>query len=171
MELLVVVSIMVILAGLSLGILGYVNNKDALERAKIQLGLLETALESYKSENGEYPQSTRPDGTGGTNEMFQKLFPKNEDEKVYLPQLDPENDPIGWLSSSGRTANYATMEILDPWANEFRYRSAPNTGRGGPVSANPGYDLWSSGPDGKSTASRGDYDPKHPDNLDDIRLW
>ncbi|MEP4079248.1 prepilin-type N-terminal cleavage/methylation domain-containing protein [Haloferula sp.] len=164
MELLVVVSIMVILAGLTLGVMSYVNQKQAMEQAKIQLGLLELALEDYNSEKGEYPANTRSTGTRGSDEIHRALFPMEDDDaKVYLTELDPLNDSQGWLSGSGND-----WQILDPWGEEYRYRTNTATRIN---AVNPGFDLWSCGPDGTTRVSRGQYDPEHEDNLDDIRLW
>lgn len=164
MELMVVISIMVILAGLTLGLMGYVNQKQATQSARVQLGLLELALEDYHSENGEYPLNGSDDGTGGTSLIQETLFPPTVGEKVYLTELDPENDTQGWLSGST-----GDIDILDPWGVEYRYRTNHN---GTVFAANPGFDIWSCGPDGvTNTGSNGDYDPEDPKNLDDIRLW
>ncbi|MFC7336105.1 prepilin-type N-terminal cleavage/methylation domain-containing protein [Haloferula chungangensis] len=169
MELLVVVSIMVILAGLTMGVMSYVNQKQAVEQAKVQLGLLELALEDYYSENGEYPPNTRDDGTGGTDEIQKALFPTTANSKIYLAELNPDNDTQGWLS--GTTGNY---EILDPWGEPFRYRTNRTLSNGTVrvYASNPGFDIWSCGPDGQTkTGSKGDYDPDDELNRDDIRLW
>jgi len=165
MELLVVVSIMVILAGLTMGVMSYVNQKQAIEQAKVQLGLLDLSLEDYHSEQGKYPVSTRSDGKNGTKRIQSALFPANNSEKIYLTELDPDNDSMGWLSGT----NAGNIQILDPWGTEYRYRASTATKV---VSANPGFDLWSCGPDGETNAGRsGAYDPEDPKNVDDIRLW
>lgn len=169
MELLVVVSIMVVLAGLTMGTMGFVSQMQAKKQAEVQLGLLELALEDYYSENGEYPANARTDGSGGTDDIYKALFPADEDSKIYLSELDPENDTQGWLSGSG--SNY---EILDPWGSPFRYRTNRVLSNGSlrVYAANPGFDIWSCGPDGETaTGSSGGYDPEDEENLDDIRLW
>ena len=51
-ELMAVITIIVILAGMVVGGLGYVNEKQAREKAKIQIALLSKALEEYKLDNG-----------------------------------------------------------------------------------------------------------------------
>lgn len=108
MELLVVVSIMVILAGLTMGVMTFVNQKQAIEQAKVQLGLLELALEDYYSENGEYPSNYRDDGKNGSDDIQRALFPSSTASKVYLAELDPDNDTQGWLSGSGN--NYKILK-------------------------------------------------------------
>ncbi|MGB6221008.1 prepilin-type N-terminal cleavage/methylation domain-containing protein [Haloferula sp.] len=176
MELLVVVSIMVILAGLTMGLMSYVNQKQASETAKVQLGLLELAIEEYKADNGVYPGGRRSYSSRPTDraimELQEALFPSQErvngkPTKIYLTELDPDNDTQGWLSGTNRKS----IEIVDPWGTFYNYRTndpdSSNT-----ITANPGFDLWSSGPDGQTNAgSRGDYDPEDSKNIDDVRLW
>jgi len=166
MELLVVVSIIIILSGLTVGGFAFVSQKQAKNQAEIQIGLLSLALEDYKSDNGVYPEGRSTTGTGGTDEIYEALFPSNSSEKVYLPQLDPKNDAQGWLG--GQTSG-TSLTIYDPWGSEYRYRCYERRGR--LYHANPDFDLWSAGPDGLTTVTSGDYDPEHPDNIDDIRGW
>ena len=165
MEMLVVISIIVILAGLTIGGFAFVNQKQARDKAKLQIGLLQLALEDYRSDNGEFPEAKSSSGANQSNKIYRALFPASAAEKVYLSQLDPNNDGQGWLA--GQTSG--NLRIYDPWGEEYRYRTAGT----GSVSyaVNPDFDLWSAGPDGKTNARRGAYDPEHPDNLDDIRGW
>ncbi|HET9856883.1 MAG TPA: hypothetical protein VFP99_03540, partial [Chthoniobacterales bacterium] len=57
-ELLVVISIIIILAGLILSTVGYVQKKGALARAEAEIAGMSAALESYKADNGIYPRQT-----------------------------------------------------------------------------------------------------------------
>lgn len=165
MEMLVVISIIVILSGLTIGGFAFVNQKQAREQAKVQIGLLQLALEDYRSDNGEYPEAPSSSGANQSNKIYQALFPTGANQKVYLPQLDPKNDAQGWLG--GQTSG--ALKIYDPWGEEYRFRT--NRSSGAEFAVNPDFDLWSCGPDGKTSVGRGRYDPKHPDNLDDIRGW
>lgn len=54
-ELLVVMAIIAILAGLIIGIAGNVQKQAAKARARAEIGALETALERFKLDNGDYP--------------------------------------------------------------------------------------------------------------------
>src|ERR1700716_839241 len=60
LELLVVISIIIVLAGLILATSGYVQKKAARSRAEAEIAAMSAALESYKADNGIYPteQST-----------------------------------------------------------------------------------------------------------------
>src|SRR5213080_403601 len=54
-ELLVVIIIIFILAGLVLSISSYVQNKGKRARAETEIAAISAALESYKADNGIYP--------------------------------------------------------------------------------------------------------------------
>src|SRR5260221_12215916 len=60
-ELLVVIAIIIILAGLILSTVGYVQKKGARSRAEAEIAAMSAALESYKADNGIYPRDTNTD--------------------------------------------------------------------------------------------------------------
>ena len=79
-----------------------------------------------------------------------------------MPELDPANNKVGW--TSGKAS--ATTKILDPWNNEYRYRSAVDAnGKANTSTQNPDFDLWSVGKDGKTNPSS----PTDKSNRDDIK--
>ncbi|MBC7980382.1 MAG: type II secretion system protein GspG [Armatimonadetes bacterium] len=175
-ELMAVITIIVILAGLVVGGLGYVSEKQATSKAKVQIGLLSKALEEYKLDNGTYPPTgnfatptTVNSGTNGNSSLLYKaLFSDGALDatktiKIYLSDLDPLSSKQGWTTTTA-------SKIVDPWGNEYLYRTAkgvpPATGAT-PVNSNcqnPDFDLWSAGKDSRSNA-----DLKHKDGRDDIR--
>src|SRR2546430_17618494 len=69
-ELLVVISIIIILAGLILSTVGYVQKKGARSRAEAEIAAMSAALESYKADNGIYPQH---DGSNGGHALYKSL--------------------------------------------------------------------------------------------------
>src|SRR5205807_4071811 len=56
LELLVVMTIIIVLAGLILSTAGYVQKKGARSRAEAEIAAISAALESYKADNGIYPR-------------------------------------------------------------------------------------------------------------------
>jgi prepilin-type N-terminal cleavage/methylation domain-containing protein len=64
-ELIVVVAIIIVLAGLVLSTVGYVQKKGARSRAETEIAAMSAACESYKADNGVYPRplSTTPNST------------------------------------------------------------------------------------------------------------
>lgn len=156
-ELLAVITIIVILAGLTIGGMSYVNEKQAVEKAKVQIKLLEAAIEEYKLDNGSYPgtsANTPASGNAVSAQLYKALYldGATNNTRVYLQQLDPNDSKQGWLGGTG-----ANRTIIDPWGNEYRYRKGSNA-------QNPDFDLWSMGKDGATNTSS----PTHRSNNDDI---
>jgi general secretion pathway protein G len=182
-ELMAVITIIVILAGIVVGGMGYVNEKQAREKAKVQIALLSKAIEEYKMDMGKYPGNGTGNiggtaGTGVSAQLYVKLFyegyeynnnPNRSDtdannpkaNKIYLPELDPRNSKQGWVDSVTTATPPASTTIKDPWGQEYRYRRGSNA-------QNPDFDLWSIGKDGLTRAGASDA-PNHADNRDDIR--
>jgi general secretion pathway protein G len=135
-ELLVVITIIAILAGLSMGGYGYITRKQADSQANVQISLLSKALEEYKLENGTYPP------TGSTNSLYTLLYWNGANAtppgKIYLADLDPNSKKHGWIDGTG-----AAARIIDPWGNEYIYRRGDNSS-----AKNPDFDLASRGKDG-----------------------
>src|SRR4030095_12163526 len=55
-ELILVVGIIIVLAGLVLSTVGYARKKGALARAETEIAAITAACESYKADNGVYPR-------------------------------------------------------------------------------------------------------------------
>ncbi len=168
-EMLAVITIIVILAAMVIAGTGYVRDKQARGQATIQIGLLSNALEEYKLDTGAYPVGANG-SKGDTKILYSALYwDSNEDgsgadvdreQKIYLAELDPENNKQGW--TDGQKAN---TRIIDPWGNEYYFRSGKLAGgQPNPTAVNPDFDIWSAGPDGKTSIS-GDT----PDTKDDIK--
>ena len=58
-EMVVVMTIIVVLSGLVVAIVGYVNRKSALTRASSEIATLLNACQNYKADAGRYPQDTQ----------------------------------------------------------------------------------------------------------------
>lgn len=132
-EVLIVIAIMAILAGISFTGMSYVQRKQAESQATVQISLLSKALEEYKRDNGTYPP------TGNSNSLFQLLYWNGANAtppgKIYLADLDPNSKKQRWINGAGSTAT-----IVDPWGEEFIYR-------GSDTAQNPDFDLLSKGQD------------------------
>ena len=57
-ELILVVGIIIVLAGLVLSTVGYARKKGARARAETEIAAMSAACENYKADNGVYPSST-----------------------------------------------------------------------------------------------------------------
>jgi prepilin-type N-terminal cleavage/methylation domain-containing protein len=181
-ELMAVITIVVILAALVVGGMAFVQDRQAKDKARVQLALLAKALEDYNLDMGHYPYSSdSQDGSQNSEILYKALFYEGyeytnaatppatwEDKatKIYLAQLDPTSTKQGWVDPVTTPKPPITTKIRDPWGNEYRYLSAKvKTGGENLNAQNPDFDLWSVGKNGRTKNS----DPKHVDSLDDIR--
>lgn len=160
-ELMAVITIIVILAGLVVAGMGFVTERQAKEKARVQIALISKALEDYKLDNGNYPASPNSaDGIGQSAVLFNALYfapleaiKAGGGEKIYLADFDPVTSKQGWTTGTAS----ALTKLVDPWGNEYRYRSAFSAASGSSAASpnsntqNPDFDLWSAGKDGKST--------------------
>ena len=160
-ELLIVLAIIIILAGLIMSTSGYVQKKGARSRAEAEIAALSAAIESYKADNGIYPRDDtgakasdmldpRMEGNPANYKasslyLYSQLSGRNADgtnitgAKSYFtfkPQM-----MNGARDASGNV-NPVTG-IRDPFGNNYGYSTAnqadPTKGY------NPTFDLWSTG--------------------------
>ena len=153
-ELMAVITIIVILAGLVIGGMGYVTEKQAKSKATVQIALLSKALEEYKLDMGTYPltadKSTfaATSGTATSPDLYIALFYEGYDyavksspatwvkavgsntsypksTKIYVSGLDPTSTKQGWVASVASPGTPpASTPVLDPWGNQYCYRTA-----------------------------------------------
>ena len=172
-ELLTVVTIIVVLSGMVIGVSSFVSRKSAIDKAKVQMGLFNMSIESYKTDAGFLPATTEedteaesgliiyrmlycdgvgPDGIAGTADDGALDGRPDEGLTPYLADLDPNTNPRSLIDKRGTPLPVA---VVDPWGNSWRFRNQ----RGDPDQQNPDFDLWSLGPDGKNGTA------------DDIKNW
>jgi prepilin-type N-terminal cleavage/methylation domain-containing protein len=78
-ELIVVIAIIIVLAGLILSTVGYVQKKGARSRAETEIAAMSAACESYKADTGIYPR----DPTANT--ATDRLNPKTDGNPMPSP--------------------------------------------------------------------------------------
>lgn len=162
-ELLVVMAIISILVALSLAAGNTLWNMAKRNRAHAEIAAMNTALESYKTDNGIYPAITNiyptstyvnNDGTtvGGvyqqsSQSLYQALTGKinfldlpNTNAKSYMEfkvnQLGNNAAPPG---TSGSGSTY----IRDPWTYSYAYAIGDGTTNNPPYNGYGFFDLWS----------------------------
>ena len=160
LELLAVVGIIAILAGLVLGVGRHAIESGKISRAKCELTVLAAALESYKRSYGDYPQ------TDDEARLLQSLIGRRGPQNAALTgrgfiesakfatagALDPFTNP--------------TAVVIDPWDQSYVYAYKSQT-----PWTNPGFVLYSIGPDGADSPallSGGLIDPAPPANADNL---
>ena len=147
-ELIAVMAIILILAGLILGIAGHAQHQGSVKRAESEIKAMSAALESYKIDNGTYPRNTAtdtlnaqvdfdPGTTGGTNKyqaaseyLYQCLsgnLPAGQTiGKAYI-NFSPNQLAIaadGGGANGTVAANSPYMYIQDPFGFSYGYSTA-----------------------------------------------
>ena len=123
-ELLVVVGVIAILAGLTISILGGVQGKGARSRAQTEVASISSAIDNYALDHdGAYP----PMDPGTNNTTAQLYAALCGGEKVYL---EPK---VSMLQTNTGQTNF-----VDPWGDLYFYSTDPA------VILNVGtFDFWS----------------------------
>jgi len=154
-EMLVVIFIVTVLAGLILGGLSAARRSNQIKRGEFQITSIKARLNDYESDFRDYPK------TEGGSEDEDAI----EGGEVLLRGLrrDDKNGPYIKFDEY-RLVDYdedGDKEIADIWGHPLRYLHHTSYGRESPCRRS--FRLWSVGPDGKS-------DPFNPQS-DDITSW
>src|SRR4029453_5073335 len=108
-ELLIVIAIIVVLAGLVLSTVGYVQKKGVRARAETEIAAISAACESYKADNGIYPR----DPTANT--ATDKLNAKTDG-----------NPTLGATNPSGATYPLASLVLYRALSGDTNLDRAVN---------------------------------------------
>jgi type II secretory pathway pseudopilin PulG len=155
LELLVVITIIVILAGLILATAGYVEKKGARSRAESEIAAISAALESYKADNGIYPRDTTNNTTDNldarasgnpTSYQAASLFLYNSLFGATNGSRTPASGARSYFTFKPNMLSpvdqtQSVQYIRDPFGNSYGYSTAnqANSSKG----YNPTYDVWS----------------------------
>ena len=184
LELLVVVAIISILAGLSFVVIRAAIRKTRVAQAGVEVGNLQGAIESYRYTLGAYP----PD-TGGWNEAVTDASAIHR----YLGRklVDPATGKAIGPFFSMKIERYEPLDaegvgvLKDPWGNPYHLDAMHMQTVGGEAKRTgepylpsrpetdktKDYKLVSFGPDGESADYPFDEDAPDPKAADDIRSW
>jgi type II secretory pathway pseudopilin PulG len=182
-ELILVVGIIIVLAGLTLSTVGYARNKSARARAGTEIAAMSAACENYKADNGIYPRSSTTDAfTAVTNRVPPDPQPTSYDPGVTAYSLtsfylygqlsgNPSGDRTTFTQQrymqfkpnmlSPPDGISTVTAIRDPFGNSYGYSTAQafyidNPGTNPNYGFNPTFDVWSTG--GTSTAANAAYE-------------
>ncbi|HEY4284455.1 MAG TPA: type II secretion system protein GspG [Chthoniobacterales bacterium] len=151
LELLIVITIIIILAGLTIATMGYVQGKARRSRAEAEIAAISAALENYKADNGIYPKSADTDTLDPTSAVDPTTSGFSKASLYLYEQLSGDTDADrktdaksymafkpNQLSPTDQTKNVTA--IVDPFGKSYGYSTAKfNGGKG----YNPTFDLWS----------------------------
>src|SRR5438094_7934612 len=141
-ELLVVIIIIFILAGLVLSISSYVQNKGKRARAETEIAAISAALESYKADNGIYPANNATNSLDPTTMADPSSSSYVSASNYLYIQLSGDSDGNPTTTSSSDTRNYfggslkqsmlspnppgANTYFHDPFRNSYGYSTSKN---------------------------------------------
>jgi type II secretory pathway pseudopilin PulG len=166
LELLIVITIIIALAGLILATVGYVQKKGARSRAEAEMAGMSAALESYKADNGIYPTDTT-----ATEQVDPTTSPVPLTASLYLyKQLSGDvnatlQPPAGAKSyfvfrpqmlAGAKDVNgnlTSVTNLRDPFGNPYGYSTMKAANPAGPTGFNPTFDLWSTAGTTQATAA------------------
>jgi prepilin-type N-terminal cleavage/methylation domain-containing protein len=161
-ELLTVILIIGILAALTLAAASGVMKTAARDRARSEITAISTAAESYKVDNGTYPQydlgatnsySALPTTAGGSYQLSSEILYENLSGQTNYATMVP-GVKIYMTFKTSQLGNYASGNtyIQDPFGYSYGYSTGSPT-TGGVAGADVPYngvgffDLWSTGGD------------------------
>ena len=136
-EILTVAAIIAILAGISVGVIGLISNKNAEAQTQATIKALELALGQYKADNGNI---YLPGGASDLNTpVVLKVAIPNDLKGTLFKYLDQK------LLNPAIKVGY----FVDGWGRPLIYRIPGKFNK-------TGFDLGSVGPDGKVGDGQGD---------------
>lgn len=155
LELLTVMSIILVLAGLILATSGYVAKKGARSRTEAEIAAISAALENYKADYGVYPTTSNTDSLKPNAETEPANY-VNAGKDLYI-QISGDLDGDPTTSDGGRNYMGSSLNpnmlgpnppgpntyIKDPFGNCYGYSTAKASVPAGDDGYNPTFDLWS----------------------------
>lgn len=144
-ELMVVVAVIGIIAGIVLAAAGGVQKKAARDQAKAEIKMICVALENFKAANGAYPTNQ---GNFSTN--------------FYTSLTNFLSFKTNQITGTG-----TNLCLLDPYGYPYRYRSPAQSGTS---MLSESFEIWSAGANGKSDFDSGATNAG-TNSRDDITSW
>ena len=161
-ELILVVGIIIVLAGLVLSTVGYARKKGARARAETEIAAMSAACENYKADNAVYPNSTGTGGTDGLDPLTTTLANYEIPSRYMYGEISGDRDFNGTPDPNARpymafkeisllradmsnppSSSNPVTAIRDPFGNSYGYSTARAANPGGTIGFNPTFDLWS----------------------------
>jgi prepilin-type N-terminal cleavage/methylation domain-containing protein len=144
-EMITVVAVIIILAGLVISVSGLVTQKASRARADAEIKVMTNHLDSFKRDNGTYPRTTDTDKLDPrfdvTPTSSKYLLANLEAYSAITGDYEPTGGPDGKPETNSRVyytfprtqlnftkdsgGNPATIRyIADPWGNAYGYSTA-----------------------------------------------
>lgn len=162
-EILVVIAIIAVLATITVQGLGFYQKKSKENKSTVFVASVSQALDSYRSDEGSYPQDGADGSDTSSEVLYESLFgdldgdgQPDDGATIYLDTLNPGASRAS-LNVEEAGGSYT---LVDGFKNPLYYRA--------PGEQNPAteFDLWSAGVDGETNISNSGDETR-----DDINNW
>jgi type II secretory pathway pseudopilin PulG len=153
-ELIVVIAVIVILVGLVLSTVGYVQKKAGRSRAETEIAAMSAACENYRADNGIYPRNDDTNNLDARTNGDPNSTAYSRASLWLYKQLSGDSSgnrsPTGksymdfkpkMLLPPGGTGNVTA--IADPFGNSYGYSTIQAATGTSIFGYNPTFDLWS----------------------------
>ncbi len=140
-ELLTVIAIIGILAGIVIGVGRRASESGKEARAKVELAAISTALESYKRQYGDYPRTNSP------TVLLQSLLGRIDVQGNLVSGKTLLDLALFTLNEEGDPDTDTSLHLVDAWDMPYRYHYFARSS-----SRLSGYLLYSAGSDGLEQA-------------------
>jgi len=153
-ELILVVGIIIVLAGLVLSTVGYARKKGARARAETEIAAMSAACENYKADNGVYPANSDTNALNAQTSVNPSAY---QAASLYL------YNALFGATAGSRTPNTGARSyfvfkpnmlfpadqtqtvqyIQDPFGSSYGYSTIQAATQDTTKGYNPTFDLWS----------------------------
>lgn len=148
-ELMIVVAVIGVLAGIVIAVAGGAQKKAARDQTKAEIKTILVGLERFRAERGGYPLGTQ-------NPSATALFTNLTNYMTF------------------RTNQISGQQVLDPYGYAYWYRLVTNSSGSAAAASSmmsESVEVWSVGPNGKSGYTNSSPNRTDTNNLDDIVSW
>ena len=172
-ELMVVIVVIGIVGGIIFSGAGYLFEKQAIKQAKVEVEVLKIALDEFKREYGDFPETFDNEGEMASFILFHSLYGTHQLsldtetwERVEVSEFRKNLLPVDKMTletlidDGSEKFNFSEFDhfLVDPWGEPFIYQFPRQDGH-------RGFLLYSKGPDQK-----GDPFNESLDSLPEKRL-
>ena len=151
-ELLAVITIIILLAGIIIGTATYANRKSLESKTKSQLHQISMALELYNRDWGYYPGSPMDEARYYTISHTCDIATSNNNASLYRALTNRDSTGAVYLEMksdmvqsvvivTGVLTTYVGNAMIDPYGNLWGYYNGRSTNQFNPRT----FDLWSFG--------------------------
>ncbi len=148
-EILVVIAIIAVLAGMGIGIYGFATTRNQVARTEALIARISAALEKVREKHGFYPQTMAPSGSPNSMFYFQlysgdkAIWTTNTIQADFEAALDYSGLSASLKEVVGGSPTDRRRVFVDAWGNALLYICPGNVNKNS-------FDLVSFGSDGKA---------------------